>query len=83
MALTLLDRIAGPVGLQRYDEGNERTVWDHAWPHYLHGLTLSALAGFVVELNQGLRTVENSRPASTILRFCGKELRTGAPVIIG
>jgi len=53
MALALLDRIGDPVWLPYHDDGNERTFWDRAWPHYLHGLTLAELASFIAELNLG------------------------------
>jgi hypothetical protein len=83
MALALLDRIGDPVSLPCHDEGNERTVWDHAWPHYLHGLTLSELASFIAELNLGLRTVEGDGQTPGLLHFCERELHAGWPVVIG
>ncbi|RBB35696.1 hypothetical protein DPV79_27125 [Burkholderia reimsis] len=83
MALALLGRIGDPVCLPYHGDGPERTVWDHAWPHYLHGLTLSELAGFIAELNLGLRTVEGGGPASRLVRFCESELRAGWPVVLG
>lgn len=83
MALALLGRIGDPVWLPYHDGGNERTVWDHAWPHYLHGLTLRELASFIAKLNLGLRTVEAGGQACDLLRFCERELCAGWPVIIG
>ncbi|CAG9202679.1 hypothetical protein [Burkholderia vietnamiensis] len=83
MALALLDLLGDPVWLPYHDEGNERTVWDRAWPHYLHGLTLSELSGFIAELNLGLRPVERQAQGSELSRFCERELQAGWPVIIG
>lgn len=83
MALALLGRIDDPVWLPYHDDGAERTVWDHAWPHYLHGLTLSELASFIAELNIGVRPVLRDGSATSILRFSEKELAAGNPVIVG
>ncbi|WP_199544177.1 cysteine peptidase family C39 domain-containing protein [Paraburkholderia kururiensis] len=83
MALALLGKIDDPVWMPYHDEGAERTVWDHAWPHYLHGLTLSELASFVAELNIGVRPVMRDGSATSILRFSEKELAAGNPVIVG
>lgn len=33
---------------------------DHAWPHYLHRLTLPELASFIAELNLGVQPVVRS-----------------------
>jgi hypothetical protein len=83
MALALFGRIDDPVWLPYHDEGPERTVWDHAWPHYLHGLTLSELAGFIAELNIGVRPVLRDGNTTSILRSSEKELAAGNPVIVG
>ncbi len=83
MALALLGRIGDPLWLPYHEDGNERTVWDHAWPHYLHGLTLSELASFIAELNLGLRTADEGGQATSLVRFCERELHAGWPVVIG
>ncbi|CPF84505.1 hypothetical protein [Burkholderia pseudomallei] len=83
MGLALLDKLTDPVGLRYHASGNERTVWDHAWPHYLHGLTLSELASFVAELNLGVQPVIRSGSASDVLHFAAGELSLGRPVIVG
>ncbi|WP_186136265.1 hypothetical protein [Burkholderia gladioli] len=83
MALALLGKIDDPVWLPYHEDGTERTVWDHAWPHYLHGLTLSELASFIAELNIGVRPVLRDGSATSILRFSEKELAAGNPVIVG
>ncbi len=83
MALALLGRIADPVWLPYHTCGAERTVWDRAWPHYLHGLTLSELASFIAELNLGLRPVVRTGSVPAILRFSERELSAGHPVIVG
>lgn len=83
MALALLGKIDDPVWLPYHDEGAERTVWDHAWPHYLHGLTLSELASFIAELNIGVRPVQRDGSGASILRFSERELAAGNPVIVG
>lgn len=83
MALALLGRIDDPVWLPYHEDGAERTVWDHAWPHYLHGLTLLELASFIAELNLGVRPVLRDGSATSILRFSEKELAAGNPVIVG
>lgn len=83
MALALLGSIADPVWLPYHENGAERTVWDHAWQHYLHGLTLSELASFIAELNIGVRPVLRDGSTTSILRFCEKELAAGNPVIVG
>ncbi|RIV77664.1 hypothetical protein [Burkholderia pseudomallei] len=83
MGLALLDKLADPVGLPYHAIGNERTVWDHAWPHYLHGLTLSELASFIAELNLGIQPVVRSGSASDVLHFVAGELSLERPVIVG
>ncbi|MDV2119479.1 hypothetical protein RZ023_07480 [Burkholderia pseudomallei] len=83
MGLALLDKLTDPVGLPYHASGNERTVWDHTWPHYLHGLTLSELASFVAELNLGVQPVIRSGSASDVLHFAAGELSLGRPVIVG
>jgi hypothetical protein len=83
MALALIGRVDDPVWLPYHDEGNERTIWDRTWPHYLHGLTLAELEGFIAELNLGLRCITQPGPASTLVRFSERELHMGWPVIIG
>ncbi|KVR88722.1 hypothetical protein [Burkholderia vietnamiensis] len=83
MALALLGRIGDPVWLPYHEEGAERSVWDHAWPHYMHGLTLSELASFIAELNIGVRPVRCTDNAPAILRFSERELAAGNPVLVG
>ncbi|WP_234461226.1 hypothetical protein [Burkholderia pseudomallei] len=83
MALALLGRIDDPVWLPYHDEGTERTVWGHAWSHYLHGLTLSELTSFIAELNIGVRPRLRKGGVTSIVRFSEKELVAGNPVIVG
>lgn len=83
MALALLGKIEDPVWLPYHEDGAERAVWDHAWPHYLHGLTLSELASFIAELNIGVRPVLRGGSVASILRFSERELGAGNPVIVG
>ncbi|MCX4146905.1 MULTISPECIES: hypothetical protein [Paraburkholderia] len=83
MALALLGRLDDPVDIRRSDAGPEASFWDRAWPHYLHGLTLTELASFVWELNLGVRPVAARAGQTTVLRFCEQELSRGAPVIVG
>ncbi|MCS6477380.1 hypothetical protein [Burkholderia thailandensis] len=83
MALALLGRIDDPVWLPYHDEGTESIVWDHSWPHYLHGLTLSELASFIAELNISVRPRLRNGDIASILRFSKKELIAGSPVIVG
>ena len=83
MALALLGRLAEPVTLSRSDTGPEATFWDHAWPHYLHCLTLSELESFVWELNLGVRPVALHGGGSSTLSVCERELARGHPVIVG
>ncbi len=82
MALALLGKLSDPVRLRDSDTGLETRFWDRAWPHYLHGLTLSELAAFIWELNCGVRPVTADRNPSAVLRFCGRELAKGWPVIV-
>lgn len=57
VAFALLGRLTEPVTLSRSDTGPEATFWDHAWPHYPHGLTPSELESFIWELSLGVRPV--------------------------
>lgn len=83
MALAMLGRLSDPVGVRRHPSGPGADFWDRAWPHYLHGLTLSELASFIWELNVGVRPVIGRGDPATILQFCEQELSRGAPVIVG
>jgi hypothetical protein len=83
MALALLGKLAEPVSLSRSATGPEATFWDHAWPHYLHGLTLSELESFVCELNLGVRPVALQGSGGSTLSVCERELARGHPVIFG
>lgn len=83
MALALLGKLDDPRYVPYHDTGNERIAWDAAWPHYLHGLTLSELASFIAELNLGVQPVVHTGPARDILPFCSRELATGRPIIVG
>lgn len=83
MALALLGKLADPVALSRSRSGPEASFWDRAWPHYLHGLTLSELESFIWELNLGVRPVASPDSHDTILNFCEHELKRGRPVIVG
>lgn len=83
MALALLGKLSDPVQIRQHVNGPESHFWDRAWPHYLHGLTLSELASFVWELNCGARPVVAKGNSSAILRFCTRELSKGWPVILG
>ena len=82
MALALLGRLDDPVDIRRRDTGPEAGFWDRAWPHYLHGLTLSELASFIWELDLGVRPVAARGGPATVLHFCERELARGRPVII-
>ncbi|KHK59003.1 hypothetical protein PI87_02850 [Ralstonia sp. A12] len=82
MALALLGKLADPVDIRRHTDGPDARFWDRAWPHYLHGLTLSELASFVWELNCGVRPVTGEGNPSAVLRFCVRELAKGWPVIV-
>lgn len=83
MALALLGKLSDPVQIRQYPNGPEASFWDRAWPHYLHGLTLSELASFIWELNCGARPVAVEGNAAVVLRFCARELARGWPVTIG
>jgi hypothetical protein len=83
MALAMLGKLSDPVDIRCRPAGAEASFWDRAWPHYLHGLTLSELAGFVWELNAGVRPVMAHGTPANVLRFCEQELASGAPVIVG
>ncbi|MEF9416837.1 hypothetical protein ABXT21_12240 [Ralstonia sp. SM1864_UCD524_TZ4] len=83
MALALLGRLSNPAEVSRCRDGPEADFWDRAWPHYLHGLTLSELASLFWELNCGVRPVMAEGKSATVLRFCTRELAKGWPVIVG
>jgi hypothetical protein len=83
MALAMLGKLSDPVYVPHHETGNERVVWDHAWPHYLHGLTFSELASFIAELNLGVWPVVRAAYAPVVLRFGALELKKGRPVIVG
>ena len=83
MALALLGKLADPVWLPYRGNGPEQMLWDDAWPHYLTGLTLDELAGFVAELNLGVRPAICTASETDLLRFCERELHAGWPVILG
>ncbi|AOJ61406.1 hypothetical protein WJ32_02350 [Burkholderia ubonensis] len=83
MALALLGKLADPIYLPYHAGGTEQVLWDHAWPHYLHGLTLSELASFTAELNLSVQPTIHLGLANDILRFGSRELRAGRPVIVG
>ncbi|MFL9951937.1 hypothetical protein PQR65_00840 [Paraburkholderia nemoris] len=73
MALALLGRLADPVDTRRSDAGPEASFWDRAWPHYLHGLTLSELASFIWELDIGVRPIVARGGPATVLSFCERD----------
>lgn len=83
MALALLGKLADPVYLPYHAGDTERIVWNHAWPYYLHGLTLSELASFIAELNVGVQPTICSEQGNDVLRFCIRELNAGRPIIVG
>lgn len=83
MALAMLGKLSDPVGIRGHCGGPEASFWDRAWPHYLHGLTLSELASFIWELNAGVRPVMAHGTSANVLRFCEQELASGTPVIVG
>ncbi|MCW3481631.1 hypothetical protein OL229_19005 [Neisseriaceae bacterium JH1-16] len=83
MALALLGKLSDPVQVWRCRDGPESRFWSRAWPHYLHGLTLSELASFVWELNCGVQPGAVKGNAAVVLRFCTQELAKGWPVIVG
>lgn len=70
MALTLLGKPADPVDVRSHASGAVAHFWDRAWPHYLHGLTLSELAGFISELGVGVRPTVKQDRLSNLLPFC-------------
>lgn len=82
MALALLGKLSDPVQIRRHANGPESTFWDLAWPHYLHGLTLSELASLIWELNCGVRPIITDGHPSAMLRFSTRELSKGRPVIV-
>lgn len=83
MALALLGKLADPVYVPYHAAGSEQVVWDQAWPHYLHGLTLPELASFVAELNLNVRPATCTATGTDLLHFAQRELQAGWPVIIG
>lgn len=83
MALALLGKLTNPVALSQCDAGPEAVFWDHAWPHYLHGLTRSELESFIWELHLGVQPVAPPNGRRSILNFCERELQRGRPVIVG
>ncbi|MFC3532024.1 hypothetical protein ACFOLG_07480 [Vogesella facilis] len=83
MALALLGRLSNPAEVWRCRGGPESRFWNRAWPHYLHGLTLSELTAFIWELNCGVQPVTTKGNAAVVLRFCTQELAKGWPVIVG
>lgn len=82
MALAILGRLSDPVDVRGYASGPVAHFWDRAWPHYLHGLTPSALAAFVWELGAGVQPVPAEGAAAELARFCAGELTAGWPVIV-
>lgn len=83
MALALLGKLDDPRYLPYHDAGAERAVWDAAWPHYLHGLTLSELASFIGELNLAVKPTVYAGLAADLLPFCSRELSAGRLIIVG
>jgi len=83
MALAMLGKLSNPVDVRCQSTGPESDFWDQAWPHYLHGLTLSELASFIAELKAGVRPVTQRGGSATILCFCEQELARDVPIIIG
>lgn len=83
MALVMHGKLSDPVYLPYRASGPEQVVWDEAWPHYLHGLTLPDLANFIAELNIGVRPTTCMATGADFLYFVRGELQTGWPVIIG
>jgi hypothetical protein len=75
MALAMLGKLADPVYPPYHAHGNERVLWDHAWPHYLHGLTLSELSSFIFELNLDVRPTVCSGAPPKLIGFTTRELR--------
>ncbi|WP_342320555.1 hypothetical protein [Burkholderia pseudomallei] len=83
VAFALLGRLTEPVTLSRSDTGPEATFWDHAWPHYPHGLTPSELESFIWELSLGVRPVALHGSGGSTLSVCERELTRGPPIIVG
>ncbi|WP_321872986.1 hypothetical protein [Burkholderia ubonensis] len=83
MALALLGELADPIYLPYHAGGTEQVLWDHAWLHYLHRLTLQELLSFNTELKLGAQPTIHSELANDILRFGSRELHAGRPVIVG
>ncbi|MDO3558654.1 hypothetical protein [Ralstonia pseudosolanacearum] len=83
MALALLGKLSDPVQVRQCRDGLEGRLWHRAWPHYLHGLTLSELSAFIWELNCGVQPVAAKGRPAALLRFCARELAKGWPVIVG
>lgn len=83
MALALLGKFTDPVWLPYRGNGPEQMLWDDAWPHYLTGLTLDELAGFVAELNLCVRPAICRASETDLLHFCERELHAGWRVILG
>lgn len=82
MALAMLGVLSDPVDVRSYTSGPVAHFWDCAWPHYLHGLTLTELASFIWELNIGVRPVLKTGNPDELLGFCEQELAEGWPVIV-
>jgi len=82
MALALLGKLSDPVDVRGYASGPVAHFWDRAWPHYLHGVAPSELAGFIWELRADVRPVEAEGSPDELLRFCAQELAAGWPVIV-
>jgi len=83
MALALLGKLADPCHLPCHGTGSESIMWNAAWPHYLHGLTLSELTSFISELNLGVKPVTCQGSPREILQFSLRELTGNSPVIVG
>ncbi|UEP28004.1 hypothetical protein [Burkholderia sp. B21-007] len=83
MALAMLGKLDDPVYLPYHASGPEQVVWDDAWPHYLHGLTLPELASFIAELNLDVRPATCTADGAALLHFVQHELQAGWPVIVG
>lgn len=82
MALATLGLLRDPAHLPGYADGPEAEFWDRAWPHYMHGVTISELCGMLAELRWGLRTATVEGPHETVIRFCERELSQGSPVVV-
>ncbi|CAJ0816890.1 hypothetical protein LMG19087_02910 [Ralstonia wenshanensis] len=74
MVLALRGKLVDPVAIRQSPKSPEARFWDHTWPHYLHGLTLSELTSIIWELNCGMRPVDAEGNPSAVLRFCVREL---------